>query len=103
MRSLQTDVDLTAKDITKLASPDSMSTFLSNLGYDTNARTQLTPEAIGLSEESANHIKKIEILADDPEGFLRVVFAPPKSLTAKARNDLVRVLGKSNVDHLLIL
>jgi len=48
-------------------------------------------------------IKRIELLSEDPEHFLRVVFAQPKTLTAKVRNDLVRVLGKSNLDHLLIL
>jgi hypothetical protein len=53
--------------------------------------------------DAAGAIKRIELLAQDPEQFLRVVFAQPKSLTAKTRNDLVRVLGKSNVDHLLIL
>src|SRR4029077_8468677 len=53
--------------------------------------------------ESASAIKKIELLSEDSEQFLRVVFAQPKSLTAKVRNDLVRVLGKSNVDHMLIL
>ena len=52
---------------------------------------------------TASAIKRIELLSQDPEKFLRVVFAQPKSLTAKVRNDLVRVLGKSNLDHLLIL
>ena len=56
-----------------------------------------------MSGESASAIKKIELLSEDPEQFLRVVFAQPKSLTAKVRNDLVRVLGKSNVDHMLVL
>ncbi len=45
----------------------------------------------------------IEVLSEDEDGFLRVIFAQPKSLTAKIRNDLVRALGKSNQDHLLIL
>ena len=73
------------------------------LGYDTGKRALLSPEAVGLSGESAGAIKRIELLSEDPEQFLRVVFAQPKSLTAKVRNDLVRVLGKSNLDHLLIL
>src|SRR5208337_1266044 len=58
---------------------------------------------VGLSGESASAIKKVELLSEDPEQFLRVVFAQSKSLTAKVRNDLVRVLGKSNLDHLLLL
>ena len=87
----------------ELASPDAITAFLTKLGYDTADRTLLSPEAVGLSGESASAIKKIELLSEDPEQFLRVVFAQPKSLTAKVRNDLVRVLGKSNLDHLLIL
>ena len=96
-------IDLTAKEITELATPDAITAFLAKLGYDTSKRIALTPESIGLSGEAANAIKKIELLSEDPEQFLRVVFAQPKSLTAKVRNDLVRVLGKSNLDHMLIL
>jgi hypothetical protein len=98
-----TDVDLTAKEVAELTSPDAVTAFLGKLGYDTARRALLTPEAVGLSGESASAIKRIELLSEDPEQFLRVVFAQPKSLTAKVRNDLVRVLGKSNIDHLLIL
>jgi hypothetical protein len=98
-----TDLDLTAKEVTDLASPDTITAFLTELGHDTADRTALSPEAVGLSGESAGAIKKIELLSEDPEQFLRVVFAQPKSLTAKVRNDLVRILGKSNVDHMLVL
>lgn len=98
-----TDLDLTSKDIFDLASPDAITSYLTKLGYSTDARTALTTEAVGLSGESASGVKKIELLAEDAEQFLRVVFAQPKSLTAKVRNDLVRVLGRGTADHLLIL
>src|SRR5712692_3905273 len=98
-----TDLDVTPKEVVELASPDAITAFLGKLGYDTGDRALLSPEAVGLSGESASAIKRIELLSEDPEQFLRVVFAQPKSLTAKVRNDLVRVLGKSNLDHLLIL
>lgn len=98
-----TDLDLTAKEVTELASPDALTAFLAKLGYDTGDRALLSPEAVGLSGDSASAIKKIELLSEDVEHFLRVVFAQPKSLTAKVRNDLVRVLGKSNLDHMLVL
>ncbi|MGH7136571.1 MAG: hypothetical protein ACREHD_12585, partial [Pirellulales bacterium] len=55
------------------------------------------------SGETAGAIKRIETLSEDPEKFLRVVFAQPKSLTAKVRNDLVRVLGRGTLDHVLVL
>jgi hypothetical protein len=98
-----TDIDLTAKDVAELASPDAITALLAKLGYDTADRTTLSPEAVGLAGDSASAIKRIELLSEDPDKFLRIVFAQPKSLTAKVRNDLVRVLGKSNFDHLLVL
>ena len=98
-----TDLDVMPKEVVELASPDAITAFLGKLGYDTAKRTLLSPEAVGLAGESASAIKRIELLSEDPEQFLRVVFAQPKSLTAKVRNDLVRVLGRSTLDHLLIL
>jgi hypothetical protein len=98
-----TDLDLIPRDISDLASPDALMSFLHKLGYETNGRTVLTPESVGLSGESANSLKRIELLSEDEDGFLRIIFAQPKSLTAKIRNELVRTLGKSNQDHLLIL
>jgi hypothetical protein len=98
-----TDLDVTPKEVTELASTDAITAFLGRLGYDTAERALLSPEAVGLSGESASAIKRIELLSEDPEQFLRVVFAQPKSLTAKVRNDLVRVLGRSTLDHLLVL
>lgn len=98
-----TDLNLTSKDLQGLTSADALAQFFTALGYDTGSRTALTPEAIGLSGESATAIRAIEVLADDAEGFLRVVFVHLRSLTARSRNDLARVLGRSNVDHLLVL
>jgi hypothetical protein len=90
-----TDVDLTARDVFDLASRDAITAFLAKLGYDTSDRALLSPETVGLYGESAGAVKRIELLSEDPEKFLRVVFAQPRSLTAKVRNDLVRVLGRS--------
>ncbi len=97
------DLNLTPKDLQGLTSADAVAQFLATLGYDTSRRQPLTAEAIGLSGEAAAPIRDIEVLADDAEGFLRVVFVRLRSLTAKSRNDLARVLGRSNVDYLLIL
>ena len=66
-------------------------------------RKPLTPEAIGLAGEAAAAIRSLEVLAEDADGDLRVVFVQLRSLTAKSRNDLARVLGRTNVEHLLIL
>lgn len=98
-----TDVDLTARQITDLTSPDALTAWLGKLGFDTSPRVSLTPESVGLAGDAATAFKKIELLSEDSEQFLRVVFAQTKSLTAKSRNDLVRVLGKSNIDHMLVL
>ena len=103
MATLTTDLNITARDISGLTSVDAVAGFLTQLGYNTDRRALLTPEAIGLAGDSATAIKSIEVLSEDSEGFLRVVFVQLRSLTAKSRNDLARVLGKTNVDHLLIL
>ncbi|HEY3966840.1 MAG TPA: Eco57I restriction-modification methylase domain-containing protein, partial [Planctomycetaceae bacterium] len=98
-----TDINLTAQDIAGLVSADAVAAFFQHLGYDTARRSGLTPQAIGLTGDAAAPIKSIEILSEDAEGFLRVVFVQLKSLTAKSRNDLARKLGNTNVDHLLVL
>lgn len=42
-------------------------------------------------------------MAEDEDSFLRVMFVRLKSVTAKARNELARNLGRRTSDHLLIL
>ena len=56
-----------------------------------------------MNHATASSIRSIELLSEDEEGFLRVLFVQPKSLTAKVRNDLIRIIGKSNDDYLLAL
>ena len=58
----------------RLASADAVAGFFASLGYDTSARKPLTAEAIGLAGESAAAIRSIELMSEDAEGFLRVVF-----------------------------
>ena len=103
MAVLKTDLDLTTKDLAGLTSPDALAAFLSRLGYDTSRRTVLTPSSLGLSGDTATSIRSIELLSEDEDGFLRVLFVQPKSLTAKVRNDLIRIIGKSNEDYLVVL
>ena len=103
MAVLKTDLDLTTKDLSGLTSPDALAAFLSRLGYDTSRRTVLTPSSLGLSGDTATSIRSIELLSEDEDGFLRVLFVQPKSLTAKVRNDLIRIIGKSNEDYLVVL
>ena len=98
-----TDLNLTPKDLQGLTSADALVAFLTTLGYDTGRRKQLSPEAIGLAGDAATPVRAVEMLAEDAEGFLRIVFVHLRSLTAKSRNDLARVLGRTNVDHVLIL
>ena len=103
MAVLKTDLDLTTKDLAGLTSADALAAFLSRLGYDTSRRTVLTPSSLGLSGDTASSIRSIELLSEDEDEFLRVLFVQPKSLTAKVRNDLIRIIGKSNEDYLVIL
>ncbi len=97
------DIDLTADDIGRLASADAVAGFFSRFGYPTGCRKELTATALGLTGETADDIRGMELVAEDSEQLFRVVFVKLRSITAKARNDLSRNLGKRNVDHLLVL
>jgi hypothetical protein len=96
------DVDITAQDVASLASADALAAFFQRLGYDTAKRAKLFPEAIGLADPDGA-LRHLELLSEDPEGFLRIVFGQLRSITAKARNDLVRTLGRFSQDHPIVL
>jgi hypothetical protein len=99
---ITTDVDLTAQEIAGLTSADALAAFFQRLGYDTSKRVALSPEAIGLNDADKS-FRTIELLSEDPEGFLRIVFAQVRSLTVKGRTDLVRSLSRFNQDHLIVM
>ena len=94
------DIDLTAKQLAAVTSADALAALLHNLGYPTDKRSSLSPEALGLADHSA--IRHLELLSEDSDQFLRVYFVQVKSITAKIRNDVIRVLGSRNQDHLII-
>jgi hypothetical protein len=100
---LTTDLDLASSEVAGLTSADAIAAFFTSRGYRTGVRQALTAESIGLAGEAAAPVRGIELIAADDDGFLRVVLVQLKSLTAKSRTDLVRVLGRTNVDHLLVL
>ena len=100
---LTTDLDLSAASVASLTSGDGVAAFFTSLGYRTGVRTPLSAEAIGLAGDAAAPIREIELIAEDDDGFMRVVLVHLKSLTAKCRTDLARVLGRTNIDHLLVL
>src|SRR4051812_22249462 len=95
------DIDLTTKDLAAITSVDALAAFLDRLGYPTKMRKSLAPSPVAMADDTI--VKKLEMLSEDDDQFLRVYFAQVKSISAKARNELVRVLGKLNQDHLLIL
>ena len=101
--TLTTDVDLTAKDVRELTSADALCSFLTRLGYPTGNRKKESPSTYGLSAETADAIEHMKLMAEDEDSFLRVMFVRLKSVTAKARNELARNLGRRTSDHLLIL
>lgn len=74
-----TDISLSAADISRLTSADAVAGLLAALGYDTSARKALTPQAIGLTPEAATAFKRIELVSEDAEGFLRVLFCQLRS------------------------
>jgi hypothetical protein len=97
------DIDLKAEDISRLASLDAVAAFFTRLGYPTDRRKEQPATALGLPPETADAIRKMELLAEDDEQFLCVIFVQLRSITAKARNELVRNFGRRSADHLLVL
>jgi hypothetical protein len=96
------DADIDAQDVAGLVSADALAGFFQRLGYDTSRRAALAAEAIGISDADGA-FRRLELISEDPEGLLRVVLAQVRSVTAKARNDLVRALGGSPRDHSIVL
>lgn len=96
------DVDLTAQEMAKITSPDAVAALFQRLGYETRTRNVLSPESIGLAD-SDKVFRNIELISEDEEGFLRIVLAQVRSLTVRARNDLVRSLSRFNQDHLIVM
>lgn len=97
-----TDLELTAAELGRITSADAVAALLDRLGYGTASRTALSPEAIGYVDTSGS-IRDVELLAEDDDGFLRVLFVRVQSITANVRNGLTRTLGRRNEDYLLIL
>lgn len=97
------DRDVQVADITRLTSVDALAAFLHELGYPTDARTTLEAEGVGLGSGGPT-IRQLELLSEDEDGFLQVIFVQLHSVTAKARGNLVRAFGRGTVaDRLLIL
>ena len=71
---LNSDIDLKTEDISRLASLDALAAFFTRLGYPTDRRGEQPATALGLPPETAEAIRKMELLAADDEQFLRVIF-----------------------------
>ena len=91
-----TDLDLTTKEITELASPDAIAAFLSEARVRHGRRAALSPEAVGLAGESASGIKRIELLSEDPGQVPSGRVRPAEVADRQGPQRPVRVLGKSN-------
>ncbi|MEX0885886.1 MAG: Eco57I restriction-modification methylase domain-containing protein [Phycisphaeraceae bacterium] len=96
------DLELAPPDIARLTSADALAGLLDRLGYDTSRRVELTTQALGYTDRDKD-IRHVELLAADSEDFLRIVFVNVRSITARVRNGLTRVLGRRSEDYLFIL
>ncbi|MBX3364028.1 MAG: Eco57I restriction-modification methylase domain-containing protein [Phycisphaeraceae bacterium] len=97
------DLDIQLDQVGRLTSADAIAAFLHELGYPTGKRRGLAPAGLSLGE-TERAVTHAEVISEDEDGFLRVVFARLRSVTAKARADLVRAFARDAVtDHILIL
>ncbi len=99
--AIKFDIDLTPEDVAQLTSADALAALFQRMGYDTGKRAVVPAQAVGLDGNS--DIQHIELLSEDAEGFLRIVFVRLRSVTAKSRNLVVRTFGRQTQDYLLIL
>ncbi len=97
--TIAADINLTAKDISNLATADAIAALLNRLGYPTARREELPAATFGLPPDTADAICGMELLAEDEEQFFRVILVQLRSVTAKTRNELARNLGKRGADH----
>ena len=77
-----TDIDLTSKDISGLSSADAIAGFLTKLGYPTGSRQKLTATSLGLTGESADRVRDVELMAVDQDNDFRVVFVTHRWITS---------------------
>lgn len=97
------DVDLQPADIARLTTAEAIAAFVARLGYPSGVRKTVAAAGLGLGD-TERQVTHLEVLSEDQHKELRVVFARLKSVTAKARSDLVRVFGRDAVtEYLLIL
>lgn len=89
------DVELTSRDIQALHDADSVTVFLTNLGYDTRARIVQTAANLGIAEPVQRRIKRIELLSDN-DRFLQVYVFELKSVTVADIKAISRRGGKGD-------
>lgn len=98
------DSDLTTTDIAALSTVDALSAFLTRLEFPTGVRREIPSAGLSLTPELTAGIRGMHLLAQDPEESLSVTFVQLRSLTAKARHELVRNLHqRGSSENLLIL
>ncbi len=61
--------DITNKDVQALSSPDQITSFFLNLGYDIDAHTLSSVGALGIRGDSSHAVKHVERIARLDDGY----------------------------------
>jgi hypothetical protein len=99
---LSSDIELKSTDLQLLASAEAIVSLFANFGYNTEARLKQTPEAMDLTSIE-REIKRIELIADQEQGYLQVYLIELKRLTVANIKKLAQSFKKRSGIFLLVL
>ncbi len=95
------DLDLTLQDLQTLNDANSLATFFSALGYDTQSKTAQTAANLGIPEAVQQRIRRVELLSDN-ERFLQVYLFEMQSVTVADIKAISRAFRDKAGNYLLV-
>jgi len=100
---LSNDYDIKKLDIQELSNADAVISLFTALGYSTDQRIKLTPEAMGFSGPLAREVVRIERIADQEQGGLQIYLVELKHVTVVLTQALTRAFKDRGGLFLLVL
>jgi len=100
---LRTDLELTREQIQSLSSAEALAAFFAYLRYPGETRFPMTAEALGLSSDLAQSVRRIERLTSVEAGALEIYLCELKSVTVSNTRALARTFRDRAGNYLLVL
>jgi hypothetical protein len=96
------DTEISVHDVQSVHNADALTAFFSKLGYDTSIRTVQTAANLSLSESVARPVKRIELIAGEPNR-LQIYFFELRSVTIAEIRSLARAFRTFSGRFLFVL